>query len=130
MPAAQWPDAPNVYGGRDGLAGGTWMGATAGGRYALVTNFREPGRLIADAPSRGALVEDFLRGTATPAEYLAAVHAADQAYNGFNLIVGDARGAWYASNRDGAPRALAPGVYALSNPVSYTHLTLPTKRIV
>ena len=81
----------------------------------MVTNFREPGRLIADAPSRGALVEDFLRGTATPAEYLAAVHAADQAYNGFNLIVGDARGAWYASNRDGAPRALAPGVYALSN---------------
>ncbi|WP_445656504.1 NRDE family protein [Achromobacter sp. NCFB-sbj8-Ac1-l] len=115
LPAAQWPDAPSVYGGRDGLAGGTWMGATTGGRYALVTNFREPGRQIADAPSRGALVEGFLRGTVSPADYVAAVHAAGQAYNGFNLIVGDARGAWYTSNRDGAPRALAPGVYALSN---------------
>lgn len=115
LPAAQWPDAPSVYGGRDGLAGGTWMGATTGGRYALVTNFREPGRQITGAPSRGALVEDFLRGALSPADYMAATHAAGQAYNGFNLIVGDARGAWYASNRDGAPRPLPPGVYALSN---------------
>lgn len=115
LPAAQWPDAPGIYGGRDGLAGGTWMGVTAQGRYGLVTNFREPGRLIADAPSRGALVEDFLRGDMTPQAYLANVHRHDQDYNGFNLIVGDARQAWYLSNRDGGPRALAPGVYAVSN---------------
>lgn len=50
LPAAQWADAAHVYGGRDALAGGTWMGATTGGRYALVTNFREPGRVVADAP--------------------------------------------------------------------------------
>ncbi|RSE94353.1 NRDE family protein [Achromobacter aegrifaciens] len=115
LPAAQWPDAPEVYAGRDGLAGGSWMGATTGGRHALVTNFREPGRMIENAPSRGALVEDYLRGTVSPADYLAQVHAAGQAYNGFNLIVGDAREAWYLSNRDGGPRRLAPGVYALSN---------------
>ncbi len=115
LPAAQWLDAPEVYAGRDGLAGGSWMGATTGGRYALVTNFREPGKTIADAPSRGALVEDYLRGNATPAEYLARTHAIGQAYNGFNLIVGDADEAWYLSNRDGGPRALAAGVYALSN---------------
>lgn len=115
LPAAQWDDAPTVYAGRDGLAGGTWMGATTAGRYALVTNFREPGRHLDPAPSRGALVEDFLRGTASPADYLAAVHRNDQAYNGFNLIVGDTREAWYLSNRNGGPRALTPGIYALSN---------------
>lgn len=115
LPAAQWPDAPDIYAGRDGQAGGTWMGATAQGRYALVTNFREPGRHLDNAPSRGALVEDFLRGDMTPQAYLQALHGGDQAYNGFNLIVGDARQAWYLSNRDGGPRALAPGVYALSN---------------
>ena len=114
-PAAQWDDAPAVYAGRDGLAGGTWMGVTTSGRFALVTNFREPGKHLNPAPSRGALVEDFLRGTATPAEYLAQTHASDQAYNGFNLIVGDTRQAWYLSNRDGPPRALDPGIYALSN---------------
>ncbi|MFD4836924.1 NRDE family protein [Achromobacter sp. NPDC058515] len=115
LPAAQWADAPDIYAGRDGLAGGTWMGATARGRYALVTNFREPGRHLDPAPSRGALVEDFLRGAMSPQAYLADVHRTDQAYNGFNLIVGDTREAWYLSNRNGGPQALAPGVYALSN---------------
>lgn len=115
LPAAQWADAPAIYAGRDGLAGGTWMGVTSHGRYALVTNFREPGRHLDNAPSRGALVEDFLRGSMAPRAYLADVHRTGQAYNGFNLIVGDSREAWYLSNRDGGPRALAPGVYALSN---------------
>ena len=91
------------------------MGATAQGRYALVTNFREPGKVLDPAPSRGALVEDFLRGDDTPAAYLARVHEAGQAYNGFNLIVGDTREAWYLKPRRRAARAFAPGVYALSN---------------
>jgi len=56
-----------------------------------------------------------LRGAASPADYLARTHAGDQAYNGFNLIVGDTREAWYLSNRNGGPRALEPGIYALSN---------------
>ncbi|QVQ27901.1 NRDE family protein [Achromobacter deleyi] len=115
LPAAQWADAPAICAGRDGQAGGTWMGVTVQGRYALVTNFREPGRHLDNAPSRGALVEDFLRGAMEPRAYLADVHRTDQAYNGFNLIVGDSREAWYLSNRNGGPRALAPGVYALSN---------------
>jgi len=114
-PAAQWDDAPAIYAGRDGLAGGTWMGVTTSGRFALVTNFREPGKHRNPATSRGALVEDFLRGAASPADYLARTHAGDQAYNGFNLIVGDSREAWYLSNRNGGPRALEPGIYALSN---------------
>ncbi|AZS79887.1 NRDE family protein [Achromobacter spanius] len=115
LPAAQWADAPGLYAGRDGLAGGSWMGVTAQGRFALVTNFREPGRHLDPAPSRGALVEDYLRGSDSPQAYLARTHESDQAYNGFNLIVGDTRQAWYLSNRDGAPRPLAPGIYALSN---------------
>lgn len=113
--AAAWPDAPHIYGGRDLRAGGTWMGATEQGRYAIVTNFRDPGHLLADAPSRGALVEDYLRGDASPGDYLTTVHARAAQYNGFNLIVGDMGNAWYLSNRDGGPRRLLPGIYALSN---------------
>ena len=115
LAAAQWPDAAGIYAGRDALAGGTWMGASSHGRYALVTNFREPGLNRADAPSRGALVERYLRGDEPPAEYMARVHDEGQAYNGFNLIVGDMEQAWYVSNRDGAPRRLVAGLYALSN---------------
>ena len=78
-------------------------------------HFREPGLNRADAPSRGALVERYLRGDEPPAEYMARVHDEGQAYNGFNLIVGDMEQAWYVSNRDGAPRRLVAGLYALSN---------------
>jgi hypothetical protein len=55
-PAAWWPDLPDVVGGRDRLAGGTWCASRIGsGVIALVLN--RPPKRIADpgAPSRGVL---------------------------------------------------------------------------
>jgi len=49
---------PAVLGGRDLEAGGTWMGLTAEGRLALLTNVRDPKRNDPDAPSRGRIVPD------------------------------------------------------------------------
>ncbi|HYG45531.1 MAG TPA: NRDE family protein [Bordetella sp.] len=115
QPAAAWPGRPTIYAGRDLRAGGSWMGVDERGRYAVVTNFRDPLQILADAPTRGALVEDYLRGDASPAEYAAAVHERGARYNGFNLIVGDTATAWYVGNRDGTPRLLPPGIYAVSN---------------
>ena len=113
-PLAVWPDAPHVAAGRDLTAGGTWLGATAAGRWATVTNVRDPATLRSDARSRGALVADFLRGDASPEAYARAVQAERDAYNGFNLLVGDRAGAWIASTRREAG-PLAPGVHGLSN---------------
>src|SRR2546430_6553692 len=70
-----WDDAPDVVGGRDLRAGGSWMAVTRGGRFAMVTNVRglaEP----ADAPSRGALVADFVRGNGEPMAFAASVERA------------------------------------------------------
>src|SRR5690242_13398026 len=53
--AAWWPDAP-ILAGRDLVAGGTWLGVDRRGRYAFVTNVREPGRHDPSAPTRGTLV--------------------------------------------------------------------------
>ena len=47
--------SPDTFAGRDLLAGGTWLGLRRDGRYALLTNFRDPARNDARAPSRGAL---------------------------------------------------------------------------
>lgn len=114
-PAAAWDDGSGIVAGRDLKSGGTWMGMTRGGRYALVTNFRDPMRVLPDAPSRGDLVGDFLRGDETPAAYATRVDTIGGRYNGYNLIVGDLSGAWYCSNRGAPARALPPGIYALSN---------------
>jgi len=124
--AGRWPEDPRVLGGRDLEAGGTWLGLREDGRFAAVTNVREPGApknqsvlLIhkgdteKGALSRGLLARDFLLGDQAPAEGAAAVEGA--AYSGFNLLLADAEALWYCSNRDGAPRRLGPGVYGLSN---------------
>src|SRR5690606_4933502 len=40
--AGPWPETPQLIAGLDLRGGGTWIGATAAGRFALLTNYREP----------------------------------------------------------------------------------------
>ncbi len=91
------------------------MGVSRDGRFAAVTNFREPERVVDGAPSRGFLVLDFLTGNSSPREYLESVARKGSAYNGFNLLAGDADRLLYYSNRQGEVAAVSPGVHALSN---------------
>lgn len=115
-PADWWVDAPDVLAGRDLREGGTWMGVTRTGRVAAVTNYRDPGLAqLADAPSRGALVADFLRGGADAEAYANDLAGRAARYNGFNLLVGDDGGLFYLSNRAQGVRRLEPGIYGLSN---------------
>lgn len=115
QPAHWWGDTPAVLAGRDLKAGGTWMGVTRSGRFAAITNFRDPAERRSTAPSRGALVTEYLLSTAAPEPFLASIAARAAAYNGFNLIVGDAASLWYYGSREGAMRPIEPGVHGLSN---------------
>jgi uncharacterized protein with NRDE domain len=115
-PAAFWDDAPEVLAGRDLREGGTWLGITRAGRFAAVTNVRDPVSYQTGAPSRGHLVSDFLRNRATPAGYLQGLAPRAPRFNGFNLLLGDGESLAWFSNRGGeGARALGPGVYGLSN---------------
>ena len=63
-PACRWRngrEAPQVYAGRDLEAGGTWLGVGANGRFAALTNIRDPHQPPA-RKSRGELVARFLSG--------------------------------------------------------------------
>ena len=111
----RWPDAPAVVAGRDLEAGGTWLGAADGGRWAVLTNVRDPAHPRPSTRSRGALPADFLTGSAGARRYAADVHARRDAFDGFNLVVGDADGAFVVSTRAEAVAELGPGVYGLSN---------------
>ena len=111
-----WGEYPHVLAGRDLELGGTWLGTTRGGRFAAVTNFRDPAQTTPAARSRGALPLDFLLGTETPEQYLSTINHRAAQYAGFNLLVGMADELWYLSNNPGdEPMSLAPGVYGLSN---------------
>ena len=110
-----WKDHPEILAGRDLEQNGTWMGVTRNGRLAAVTNYRDPGAVIKDAISRGYLVTDFLLGRMSPQDYLGRIAAKADRYNGFNLIIGDARDLFYFSKQDSKIRPLGPGIYGLSN---------------
>ena len=113
---APWPEAPTLLAGRDLQAGGTWLGLGEDRRFGVVTNFREGAPPRPAAPSRGGLIPAFLAGRQPAADFLDGLSGTATAYAGFNLLLGDARQLWYASNR-AAPfaRPLPAGVYGLGN---------------
>lgn len=114
--AKPWPDSPGMVAGRDLVSGGTWFGAR-NARWATVTNIREGVRDKENhsSKSRGWLVRDYLKGNLPPADFLASIETTIDDFAGFNLLLGDARELWYASNRARDARLLPPGLYGLSN---------------
>ena len=112
-PAVWWDEG--FLAGRDLQAGGTWLGVNRRGRFALLTNVREPSRHDPAAPSRGAFVPNLLTSVVPSSVSLPAQVRAGAAHNGFNLIAGDSQELLWGSNRAAATRSLGPGVYGVSN---------------
>ena len=112
-PAAWW--AEGFLAGRDLKAGGTWLGVNRDGRFALLTNVREPSRHDPRAPSRGTLVPNLLTTREPLTAALRAQVQAGAAHNGFNLVAGDVDELLWGSNRGAAALGLKPGVYGVSN---------------
>jgi uncharacterized protein with NRDE domain len=110
-----WDDHPQILAGRDLKQMGTWLGVTRNGRLAAITNFRDPKGIKQAAPSRGDLAADFLKGSMGPLDYVQEIGAGADAFNGFNLLIGDRDGLYYVSNRGVGFRFLEPGIYGLSN---------------
>ena len=114
LPLAAWPEAPQVHAGRDLEAGGTWLGVGADGRFAALTNIRNPHQPPA-RKSRGELVARFLTGEMPIDQYLADVVGRSLEYAGFNLLIGNRQELWHYNAQETAPNPLAAGVYGLSN---------------
>ncbi len=110
-----WKDHPEILGGRDLEAGGSWMAINTAGKIAMVTNYRDLHNLKSVAPSRGHLVSDFLKDDIDVESYLKSIEPTAQEYNGFNLIVGDKNEIGYLSNYKEGVEILADGIYGLSN---------------
>jgi len=114
-PADFWTEHPHILAGKDLEAGGTWMGITKDGRFAAVTNFRDPANIKLEAPSRGQLTTDFLLSNLTPEEYLRKIQPKAHFYNGFNLLLSDLHHLFYYSNIENSIKNVKPGIYGLSN---------------
>ncbi len=114
--ADYWKESPQLLAGRDLQAGGTWLGITRQGRFAAITNYREP---QSNEPllekSRGHLIRDYLLHTETPAAHAKKLQEHGDHYRGFNALLGNPDTLVYVSNRCETAIELKAGSHGLSN---------------
>jgi len=116
--AALWTDEESgqqILSGRDKQAGGTWLGTTQSGRFAAVTNIRDPSQTERRPRSRGDLTRQYLAGKHSPAQYCSHLTSSYNQFAGYNLLVGDNDSLFYVNNHEEKVWELEPGVYGLSN---------------
>lgn len=112
-PLARWTEAPRVIAGKDLVSGGTWLGVSEEGRFAVVTNLRGFGGPKPDAPSRGFLLSHMLMGDGAHVEPDDATLAT---FSPFNLVRVRNGLADFWTNEPAPSRRLLPaGLYGLSN---------------
>lgn len=116
LPADFLAAAPDVYGGVDVRAGGSWLLLSTRRRLAAVTNVRV-GRAPDAAPrSRGELVRTFATSNATAADFIAGLAPLAHLYGRFNLLLWDGAALHCVGNHPHFhAQEVAPGVHALSN---------------
>jgi uncharacterized protein with NRDE domain len=123
-PAAWWEDAPDVLGGRDLVAGGSWLGISRAGHFAVVTNRPDLPAPDQHALSRGALVRSRLQPQTDIAELDRQLAKDSRRYGGFSLLSGaigsmEPTALTCYSGGNGAAElsalAVQPGVFGLSN---------------
>lgn len=110
----QWSDS-SIIAGQDLQSGGTWMGVTKAGRWAIVTNYRDGADKQSYPTTRGNLIQAFLESDQIPIRFAQELEKSQREYAGFNLFIGDQQQAVYMSNRGEAPQVLSKGVFVVSN---------------
>jgi uncharacterized protein with NRDE domain len=111
-------EAPRVVGGRDEVAGGTWLAVSERGVFAGLTNLPAPSGRDPTRRSRGELPLRLARGpdaTAAVEAFRRTVRPAD--YNPAWILAGDREALFYLDLTGDAlgVRTLAPGLHVLEN---------------
>jgi uncharacterized protein with NRDE domain len=114
-PAHFWEDNPDILAGRDLEKMGTWMGVTTGGRFAALTNYRNPQEVSNGKRSRGELVADALKYNGNIKSYMEHLVMNKDLYPGYNLLAGDNNELFYYSNIGEKLQKVEPGIYGVSN---------------
>ncbi|KQL35259.1 NRDE family protein [Psychrobacillus sp. FJAT-21963] len=112
--AGFWKDYPYILGGRDLVHMGTWLGVTRDGRFAALTNYRDP-KEAKGCFSRGDIVRDFLANGDAPVDYIETLSNNKGSYGGYNVVVGDGNQLFHYNNILDEMNEITPGTHSLSN---------------
>lgn len=115
-PLQVWPQQPDLIGGRDTRAGGSWLLLSRRRRMAAVTNVRAAAVAPPALRSRGALVHDFVASEAPANAFCEQLADTAADYGRFNLLLWDGEALWLAGNHPAyCARPLGAGLHAVSN---------------
>ncbi|SOC06087.1 uncharacterized protein with NRDE domain [Ureibacillus xyleni] len=109
-----WQDNPTILAGRDLLQMGTWLGISKNGRFAAVTNFRDPSE-PAKPKSRGEIVTNFLSGDGTIAAFIEELRTNRDQYGGYNVLLWNGKEFFHYNNRLDEVNNIKEGTHSLSN---------------
>jgi uncharacterized protein with NRDE domain len=119
-PARHWPDRPEVVGGLDELAGGSWLGVNDHGVVAAILNRFGTLGPATGKRSRGELVLEALDHADALAASEALADLDPAAYRPFNLMLADNRDAFWLRHaaedeREIEVRPVKPGVSMIAS---------------
>lgn len=114
-PVHFWEDNSGILAGRDLEKMGTWMGVNKSGRFAALTNYRNPKEVTEGKLSRGELVANALQYKGDIKEYMQSLATNNDRYPGYNLLAGDGDDLYYYSNVGKELITVTPGIYGVSN---------------
>ena len=113
--ASFWKDEPAILAGRDLKQMGTWLGITKQGRFAALTNFRDPTLPETGKISRGEIVRNYLAHNMKPEDFIERLRKERNHYAGFNILLGSPDQLFHYNNILDELSEITPGTHALSN---------------
>ena len=111
---AHWWKKPQMLAGKDLKAHGTWMAVNKNGKFAALTNYRDPAAFDVQKESRGKIILDYFSMENEPDFFESLKHARTK-YNSYNFISYQQGKISYYSNRLDEVTVLKEGNFALSN---------------
>jgi uncharacterized protein with NRDE domain len=113
----QLTSSPWIIGGKDLLAGGTWLGVNAQGVAVGVLNRQSSEPMDPQARSRGQLCLDALKQHSAEAALCFLLTQDDSKYNPFNLVLVDATSAYVVDNHVSSltVHKLPTGIHLVTN---------------
>jgi uncharacterized protein with NRDE domain len=110
-----WWNGGSMLAGKDLKGSGTWLGVNRAAKLGAITNYRSVHDARPDAPSRGALVFNFLNQRISARAYLENLKSVCTPYNPFNLLLFDGSELLGFESRNRHIVALNAGVGVVSN---------------
>ena len=112
-----WEEESNILGGRDLKSGGAWFAVHRDGRWAILTNYRDPKKKVFMPRSRGLLLRDYLLSKESAEDFSENIktYTSTYSYEGFSILWGNREHVYFYSNVNQEVQKLPGGFYGLSN---------------